>query len=296
MRLPPLSAMRALEAIRISGSVTGAAKYLNLSHSAVSHQVAALEAWSPVPLFIRKGRRTELTEAGQSLAETTQQAFDSIRHEVDRLPIRGREVVSIGAIPMVAQLWLPDVLPDLAKDLPQLSLHLGFALFDRPARLPPNLLISFAHRSRIKRSDRLLFSGRAAPVCAPDLLRSFNGDKARIMREARKIHDEDSRLWRTWHEVTSTATEEGATPLRVSIEDSSLIRAAAISGAGVALCRLQFVRRDLEAQRLVQLSDAAVDLDYFYYLRRAPKLRGHPDVERVAEWLIRRARLDRAAT
>ncbi len=292
-RLPPLTAMRVLEAIRIAGSVTGAARHLNLSHSAVSHQVAALEAWSSTPLFIRRGRRTELTEAGQSLAEITQQAFDSIRHEVDRLPIRGLQVVSVGAIPMVAQLWMPSILPDLARDLPHLSLHLGFALFDRPARLAPNLLISFAHRDRLHHGDRLLFSGRAAPVCAPHLLESHGNDPLRVLLEARKIHDEDSRLWRSWQEAARLPFDESAEPSRISIEESSLIRAASIAGAGVAICRLDLIRKDLAAGRLVQLSDIVIDTSFFYYLRAAPSLRGHPDVTRAADWLVARAKRDR---
>lgn len=292
-RLPPLTALRVLEAIRIAGSVTGAARHLNLSHSAVSHQVSALDSWSSTPLFIRRGRRTELTQAGQGLAETTQQAFDSIRHEVDRLPIRGLQVVSLGAIPMVAQLWLPSVLPDLVHDLPHISVHLGFALFDRPARLPPNLIISFAHRDRVNHRDRLLFSGQAGPVCAPSLLAEYNNDPVRVLQEARKIHDEDSRLWRSWQDAASFPLEERSEPLRVSIEESSLIRAAAIAGAGAAICRLDLVRRDIAAGNLVQLSDVTIDRSFFYFLREAPTLRGHPDVDRLADWLVARAKKDR---
>ena len=131
-RLPPLTALRVLEAIREKGSISAAARHLNVSHSAVSHQVSILQDWSPTPLFVRRGRRTELTTAGHSLAETTGAAFNAIRHEVDRLPIRSRQVVSIGAIPMLAQTWLTDVLADLVRDMPGVSIHLGLALFDRP--------------------------------------------------------------------------------------------------------------------------------------------------------------------
>jgi len=292
-RLPPLTALRVLEAIRIAGSVTAAARWLHLSHSAVSHQVTVLEAWSPTPLFLRRGRRTELTEAGHSLAEITRQAFDSIRHEVDRLPIRGLQVVSIGAIPMAAQLWLPGVLPDLTRDLPQISIHLGLALFDRPARIPPNLVVSFAHRSRLRRGDRLLFSGRAAPVCAPALLARYGNDPNRVLRQARRIHDEDSRLWRTWQARGGVDGEGQGQPLRVSIEESSLIRAAAVAGVGAAICRLELVGEDLASGKLVQLSDLEIDRAFYYFIRSTPVLRGHPDVLEVARWLVRRARQDR---
>ncbi|RVT86655.1 LysR family transcriptional regulator [Rhodobacteraceae bacterium CCMM004] len=292
-RLPPLTALRALEAIREMGSISMAARHLNVSHSAVSHQVSILQDWSPTPLFVRKGRRTELTAAGMSLAETTRQAFNSIRHEVDRLPIRSRQVVSIGAIPMLAQTWLTTVLVDLVRDMPEVSVHLGLALFDRPARLPPSLIISFANRSRLTHGDRLLFRGDAAPVCAPSVLAEHGGDPDQVLRSARRIHDEDSRLWRTWHQVSELPDTETARAPRISIEESSLIRAAALAGAGVAVCRLALVRDDLERGNLIALSSQTIDRDFFYFMRRSQASPQNADQERVEAWLLNRARKDR---
>jgi LysR family transcriptional regulator, glycine cleavage system transcriptional activator len=42
-RLPPLTALRVLESIGETGSITAAAKMLNVSHSAVSFQIKVLE-------------------------------------------------------------------------------------------------------------------------------------------------------------------------------------------------------------------------------------------------------------
>lgn len=292
-RLPPLTALRVLEAIREMGSIGAATQRLNVSHSAISHQVSILQEWSPTPLFIRKGRRTELTAAGLSLAETTRDAFNSIRHEVDRLPIRSRQVISIGAIPMLAQTWLTTVLADLVRDMPDVNIHLGLALFDRPARLPPHLTISFAHRSRLTRGDRLLFRGDAAPVCAPSLLAEHGDDPGRVLRLARRIHDEDSRLWRTWHQTSGIPDDESRRPPRISIEESSLIRAAALAGAGVAVCRLMFVQDDLRRGDLISLSDKPIDRDFYYFMRTATSASQHEDVGRVVHWFSNRARQHR---
>ncbi|WP_136044996.1 LysR family transcriptional regulator [Microbacterium sp. K41] len=50
------------------GSVAAVATAWNVSASAVSQQLAALQAGIPVPLTVRSGRRLVLTEAGEALA------------------------------------------------------------------------------------------------------------------------------------------------------------------------------------------------------------------------------------
>jgi LysR family transcriptional regulator, glycine cleavage system transcriptional activator len=49
-------------------------------------------------------------------------------------------------------------------------------------------------------------------------------------------------------------------------EDFNLLRAAALSGQGVALCPQAMIRDDLDAGRLIQLSDIVVQEEFGYYL------------------------------
>ena len=67
-RLPPLIAVRYFEAAARHLSFTKAAQELHVTHSAVSHQIKALEEWLGVPLFRRLNRSLMLTEAGQAYA------------------------------------------------------------------------------------------------------------------------------------------------------------------------------------------------------------------------------------
>ena len=60
-RLPPLNPLRAFEATARSGSVSAAARELNVTHGAVSHQIKALEESLNVSLFERGGKRLKLT-------------------------------------------------------------------------------------------------------------------------------------------------------------------------------------------------------------------------------------------
>ncbi|RAF76556.1 LysR family transcriptional regulator, partial [Burkholderia multivorans] len=53
---PPLRAVRAFEAFARLGSVTAAAAELDITPSAVSHQLQLLEAFIQTPLTVRDGR------------------------------------------------------------------------------------------------------------------------------------------------------------------------------------------------------------------------------------------------
>ncbi len=64
--------LRIFHAVAEAGSFTHAGKALNLSQSAVSRQISALEETLHVPLFHRHARGLILTEQGETLYRTAQ--------------------------------------------------------------------------------------------------------------------------------------------------------------------------------------------------------------------------------
>ena len=67
--------LRVFHAVAEAGSFTHAGETLNLSQSAVSRQIAALEENLQVPLFHRHARGLILTEQGESLNRTVREVF-----------------------------------------------------------------------------------------------------------------------------------------------------------------------------------------------------------------------------
>ena len=84
-RLPSLNALRCFEAAARSGSFSKAAEELNVTQSAVSHQVRQLEQWFGLSLFDRLGRNTMPTQKGQELARSLAEAFDIMAAACRRL-------------------------------------------------------------------------------------------------------------------------------------------------------------------------------------------------------------------
>ncbi len=67
--------LRVFHAVAEAGSFTHAGETLNLSQSAVSRQISALEEALAVPLFHRHARGLILTEQGESLNRTVREVF-----------------------------------------------------------------------------------------------------------------------------------------------------------------------------------------------------------------------------
>src|SRR6185312_8973330 len=88
-RLPPLIAVRYFEAAARHLSFTKAALELHVTHSAISHQIKALEEWLGTPLFRRMNRRLVLTDAGQIYLKPVRDAFERLAEATRQ--VRSRE-------------------------------------------------------------------------------------------------------------------------------------------------------------------------------------------------------------
>jgi len=283
-RLPPLHALRALEALYLTGSVTRAADYLNVTHSAVSHHIGQIEKWSGRVMVQRVGRQSRLTEEGESLARVAREAFDAIRHEVDRLPLRTQRPVTIAALPIVASEWLMPQLPGMLRKNPEISVHVSYALSDRPLQPEADIIIAFGRRETLGPEDFALLPGEAAPVCSPDFLKKCGNDPERALLDGPHLHDEDMRIWSDWMDAAALNPAGGMTHAQIYVEGSSLLRIAALEGHGVAICRLALVQKDIERNRLVQLSPITSDHDWVYFVRSNALRRADASVGAVLSW------------
>jgi DNA-binding transcriptional LysR family regulator len=80
MRRLNLDQLKAYVEVADRGSFTAAAKALNLSQPAVTHQVHELEQRFKVALLERLGKRAYPTEAGEKLIEHARQLLDEDEH------------------------------------------------------------------------------------------------------------------------------------------------------------------------------------------------------------------------
>ena len=85
--LPQLNQMRGFEAAARLGSFKAAGEELNLSPTAISHQISNLEDRLGILLFERKTRVVKLTPEGSQLAETVYQALQKLATTIEDISL-----------------------------------------------------------------------------------------------------------------------------------------------------------------------------------------------------------------
>ena len=108
------------------GSFTAAADALRLARPSVSEQIAGLEAELGVALFVRAGRRLELTDAGRLLrpeAERTLAAAAEASDAVRRARTLAGGTASLGTFSTAEHLLLPGLVEDFARRHPEVAIR-----------------------------------------------------------------------------------------------------------------------------------------------------------------------------
>ncbi len=116
-----LRRLRMLRELHRRGTVTAAAAALHYTTSAVSQQLALLERDVGATLFVRHGRRVQLTDAGLVLAEHAEEILRSVERATTALE-RTQDGVTArllgGVWASVASSLLPKALTLLAVEHP----------------------------------------------------------------------------------------------------------------------------------------------------------------------------------
>ena len=122
-----LAGLRVCREIALLGSFTAAARSLGYSQPAISRQVAAMEAATGRPLFVREARGVRPSAAGAAVVEQAGRilaAVDVLHRDLETLGdgLAGR--VRMGVFPSAAAVLAPRTLAGLAAEHPGLAVRL----------------------------------------------------------------------------------------------------------------------------------------------------------------------------
>lgn len=252
--LPPLDTLRAFEAAARSGSFSAAAEALNLTHGAISRQIAKLEHWLGLRVFERQARGVTLTPEGQRLFQRTQEAFSLFADSADRWSDpRGAAVVRFSATPSVCSLWLMPRWQVLESGDPPLRIvlqvdHRRVDLADEGI----DLAIRCGRGGAPGRVSIQLFEEWCYPVASPEMARAIGAGRPERLLDQPLIHDSDAAGWRAW--FNAHGLDYRPRPQDRRFEDYNLVLDAAACGLGVALARPPLAQSQVDAGRI-----AAVD-------------------------------------
>ena len=106
-RLPSLNGLRAFEAAARHLSFTAAATELNVTQTAISHQIRRLEEELGIRLFVRQNRSLALTPEARDYLPGIRAAFNDLRLATDRLTRKDNDhVLTVSTLASLAAKWL----------------------------------------------------------------------------------------------------------------------------------------------------------------------------------------------
>jgi LysR family transcriptional regulator, glycine cleavage system transcriptional activator len=291
--LPPLRALTAFEAAARLGSFRMAASELNITRSAVSHQVKALEQRLGVQLFRRDARKAELTLPGQAYFPPIREAFDQIEtHTRAARPATRDNELTIQVYVTVALKWLIPRLHDFERRYPDMRIRLSTSYFDWDFDEDHvDLGLVLARNRKAGHHYQPLFRSLLTPICAPGLLPELRSPDDLRKHKLLYVYtaEEDWRLWLDAMNVKGVALSD-----RLAFDSYLLAQEAAAEGRGIAMTIGPFASEELKSGRLaLPFKDKSTHrLDWQLACRA--EHRNKPKITRFENWLKKQIAADPA--
>jgi LysR family transcriptional regulator, glycine cleavage system transcriptional activator len=295
-RLPPLNALRSFEVAARHLSFTKAAAELNVTHSAVSHQIKALEEWLGTALFRRVNRGLVLTDPGQAYLKPVRESFQRLGEATRRLRAKGRSgPLTVSTLPSFAGKWLMPRLRRFRERHPDIDVRIAASSqltdFDRE---DVDIAVRYGRGHWPDMRIDLLMRETMFPVCSPKLLEGpLPLKNVADLRHHTLLTDYDWRIdfWQLWFDaagVTDVVPQHA-----LSFNYSNLMLQAAIDGLGVGLSQNALAGDDLAAGRLVKLFDVTLPTDYAYYVVTPELTSERAKIVAFRNWLLDEAQIGR---
>lgn len=283
-RLPPLNTLRTFEAAARHLSFTQASTELNVTPSAISHQIKLLEDNLGVRLFRRENNRLLLTDAGCYLLPECTASFGRLLEVTQRVRDLGNgRSLNIALRPYFAQKWLMPRIGQFWQRHPEIELVLQHNL-SSVAGEGIDLVIAWGDGHFPGMESHLLVNGDMTPVCHPSLLQRYGGSMRPCdLVEQVLLDEENTQNWDVW--LAQAGVPSLVPRKRMSIDDTNVRLHATIDGQGFSLTCLSLLQRELNEATLVA-PFATVLPHYSYYLLYKTDVLSNPKAKTFIDWLL----------
>ncbi len=283
--MPPLSALRAFEAAARLGSLSGAARELNVTHPAIAQQVRRLEAWFGASLLVRAGRGVEATEAGTRLAAGLTEGFGAIRRAVESVTEDDRPL-SVTLTPTFAAYWLMPRLGAFRAAHPEIPLTLDPTSESVDLRRGAHdLAIRFGAGNWAGLEAERLLPSDFVVAAAPALLAGRRIETPADLLDlpwVQELGTDELRVWMAAQGVPDAA------PRNVARMPGNMMLDAIRRGEAIGITGRAWLSHDIGTGALVTLFDHAQSPDLGYWIVTLPGPR-RAAAKAFVGWLRREA-------
>lgn len=252
VRLPSLNGLRAFEAVARHMSFTKAAEELNVTQTAVSHQIRRLEAELGVPLFLRLNDGLALSEDGQAYLPGIRAAFHELRYSTEQLlESREKSVLTISTLVSFASKWLLPRLPSFQQAFPAIDVRISASTERVDFRKDAiDAAIRYGRGDWKGLRADFLMSDEVFPVCSPALAQTLCAPADLANHTLLQVSGVTAGDWGAWLRAAGQPPQLAEGP-RMTFDLAMMAVQAAVDGQGVCIGRSTYVEDDLRAGRLV---------------------------------------------
>jgi LysR family transcriptional regulator, glycine cleavage system transcriptional activator len=293
--LPSLNGLRAFEAAARHMSFTRAAAELNVTQTAISHQIRRLEEQLGIALFIRRNRALALTQEAQDYLPQVRSAFEDLRRATDRLRRAGSGgVLTVSTTASLATKWLVTRVAAFQDANPDIEIRITTSAhlvdFQREA---VDMGVRYGRGTWPGLRADWLLAEDIFPVCSPALAATLR--RPEDLAQHALLHTTNSREdWQLW--LTAAGLPVSIAERRGLIFDQSFMAIqAAMDGLGVALGQRHLVEADIAGGRLIAPFDMTLPSDAGYYVVAPEAAADTPKIARFRDWLLASIKPDAAA-
>ncbi|WP_236190413.1 transcriptional regulator GcvA [Pseudomonas pharyngis] len=269
-RLPSLNGLRAFECAARHMSFTRAAEELNVTQTAISHQIRRLEDELGVRLFMRLKDGLALTDEGNAYLPGIRSAFLELRYSTEKLlESSNNSVLTISTLVSVASKWLLPRLPSFREAHPQIDVRISAStewVDFRKGGIDAAIRYGDGNWPGL-RADWLM-ADEIFPVCSPRLLtgdKPLNTPADLAHHPLLQVSGVTANDWNDWLHAAGQPPLTAKGP-RLTFDLAMMAVQAAIDGQGVCIGRSTYVDDDLRAGRLVAPFDLRLKSASGFYL------------------------------
>lgn len=257
-RLPSLRGVETFVCVAEVLNLRVASERLNVTVSAISHRIQALEEELGILLFDRSGGRMRLTTEGSDFLDQLrpglmflQEATSAVRKNAARPMLR------ISAPPIIHDQWLLGMLEGFQNANPGVRFELLSSGRRRAAGC--DLSIVPMSPSMIREGAEPLLNLSILPVCSPEFLARHSIDAVESLLSLPLLEALPALgAWRAWFDAAGFSGDYP--PPAVAVDNQILLYQAAIRGLGVALGAQSLIGDYLRSGQLVAPLGIACDM------------------------------------
>lgn len=289
-RYPPIAALRAFEAAARHLNYTRAAEELNVTQSAISHQIKHIESLWGFKLFKRNGRNIELTEQAKKVVPVINDFFSNLKSTLSSIEEHQDEgYLKLTLSHSFALKWMVPKLGEFSHQYPDIDVTI--VTLPDPRQLEMNdtdIAIFYSNGEHDGYIVIPLLHDYSFPVCSPDFfkieIKSLKQpDDLLKLPLLRRLNIDAAPRWGDW--FSTAGVTNYSLPKGLHFPNSSMALQAAIDGQGVALARSSHVAEDLIAGRLIKLFDIYAKSNSCYNLVIPETKFDQPTVQKFIAWI-----------